>query len=180
MACVGDSIARNLCAGLMRVLGAPASAYLFDKHSNFERTIAVEGKDAVKVSFYWAPYPQNASETILQWRHEKKPSLIVTSVALWHMLHINDAADYGQELVRLSEATAEMLPKSPDVVKPVTVLTTGTEVHHERLLTVEKRAAMTSSAVDSYNEALQAAGALAPSGPFGMLDMFSVTYGKEI
>lgn len=178
VACVGDSIARNLCAGVMRVLGAPPSAFLFDKHTDFERTIAVEGQDAVKISFTWAPFPQNASETILGWRHEKKPALLVTSVALWHMLYEQDAAMYGQELIRLSEATAEMIPKLSDVAKPVTVLTTGTEVHHERLLTAEKRAAMTSVAVDAYNEALQGAGALAPSGPFGMLDMFAITYGK--
>jgi hypothetical protein len=39
---------------------------------------------------------------------------------------------------------------------------------------------MTPEAVDNYNKALQKAGVLAPQGPFGLLDMFSITYGCGI
>lgn len=179
VACVGDSIARNLCAGLMRAAGAPASAFFFDRHSDFERELSTcDGCDPVKVTFHWRPYPQNASELLSGWQHEKKPALVVTSVTLWHMLHVGDAEGFKKAMTALGKAAADMVPKLPEVSKPVAVLATGTETHVERMLSAAKRGAMTSAAVDAYNAAVAETGALAPQGVLGMLDMFAMTYGK--
>jgi hypothetical protein len=178
----------------MKVLGAPPSAFVFERHGDFERNITTAttmgnrnsggsggGVDSnVRVTFHWQPFPQNASNALLQWKHDKKPALIITSSTLWHMLHIRDQKSFGTDMASLAGVTSDMMPKLPDVPKPVAVLAVGTEVHAERLLSAEKRAAMTPKAVDGYNTALEKAGILAPRGPFGMLDMFSLTYGCGI
>ncbi|KAH7623976.1 hypothetical protein NADE_008789 [Nannochloris sp. 'desiccata'] len=193
VACVGDSIARNICASIMKLIGAPPSAFVFERHSDFERNISTtipaagETKSSrgdesgqVRVTFHWQPFPQNASNALLEWKHDKKPALIITSSTLWHMLHIRDQKLFGSDMTSLAAITSDMMPKLPEVPKPVAVLAVGTEVHAERLLSAEKRVAMTPEAVDSYNKALQKAEILAPLGPFGMLDMFSITYGCGI
>jgi hypothetical protein len=175
----------------MKVVGAPPSAFVFERHGDFERNISTTttnnkkstsggGDSQVRVTFHWQPFPQNASNALLEWRHDKKPALIITSSTLWHMLHIRDQKAFGTEMASLAGVTEEMMPKLPEVPKPVAVLAVGTEVHAERLMSVEKRAAMTPEAVDNYNKALQKAGVLAPQGPFGLLDMFSITYGCGI
>jgi hypothetical protein len=178
----------------MKILGAPPSAFVFERHGDFERIISTATTAAtgsnnnnnnndsgqVRVTFHWKPFPQNASNALSQWKHDKKPALIITSSTLWHMLHIKDEKSFGNDMASLAAVTSDMIPKLPEVPKPVTVLAVGTEVHAERLLSAEKRAAMTSEAVDSYNKALKKSGVLAPQGPFGLLDMFSITYGCGI
>lgn len=158
----------------MRSLGAEASAFIFQRHADFERSLPGN----ITVTFHWNPFPENTTLLMDTWRHERKPALIVTTTSLWHMLYYSDADLYRTQLERMLEATQNMLPKLPDVPKPVMVLATGTEVHPELLVTPAKRAAMTQKQVDAYNQALDDAGLLAPRGPFGMLDMFSMTHGE--
>ena len=174
IAFVGDSISRNLCVALLRMLGADASAFSFQRHSDFNRTLP----GGVSVSFHWRPFPENATALVSAWRHEKKPAVVIATTALWHMLYYTDDVAYRTRLSTLATATRDMLPKLPNVPKPLMVLATGSELHEEHLTSPAKRAAMTQQRVDAYNKAVQAAGVLAPEGPYGMLDLFSMTHGE--
>lgn len=158
----------------MRVLGAEPSAYVFERHADFQRSLPGN----VSITFHWRPFPENTTALITKWRYEKKPTLVVTTTSLWHMLYYTDADLYRTGLDALLSATRDMMPKLASTAKPHLILATGTEIHPQLLTAPAKREAMTPARVDAYNAALQASSLLAPRGPYGMLDMFSMTYGK--
>ena len=207
MACLGDSIARHICAGLMRTLGAPSSDFIFDKHGDFERLLDAnldatsndddddddddddtnDSDSLIRLTFHWHPFPENATQALSSWSRPTKPDVLITAVTLWHMLHLRSPEKFSTEVAALGAATTAFLQRGTGVgemhvqtAHPVVLLSTASEVHGEKLVSGEKRAAMTSGAVDAYNAAIERAGALAPQGPFGMLDMLSLTYGKSI
>lgn len=180
VAFVGDSIARNMCAALMRGLDAPPSAFVFDRHADFERAL----DPGVKLTFHWSPFPENTTALFTGWRRAKKPDVVVVTTALWHILHIGDAVRYERELRTLAAAAGAMLPKRGGgaPASPLLMVASATEVHPGRMTTPEKRASMTPAAVDAYNAALAASGALAAvggqGGSFGLLDLFQITHGE--
>jgi hypothetical protein len=187
IACVGDSIARNLCTAILRAVGSKDADAAIERHADFDRSFAgndgrhAHGKDVApsgNISFHWRPFPSNATELIAGWKHQRKPALAVVSVGLWHMLHVRDPGRYKDDVAALTQSTVETLPKLPGRPRPLMVMANNVEVHHDMLIAPEKRTAMTPDAVDAYNKGLNGAGALAPHGPYGLLDLFSLTHGE--
>jgi len=177
IAFVGDSIARNLCIALIRMLGtSPSDNFAFQRHSDFERKNLAGN---VSISFHWRPFPQNATSLFDSWRLQKRPDAIVTTTSLWHMLYYGNASGYGTQLKSLLSASRGLLATGRKKSKPLMVLATGTEVHKELLRNPVKREAMTPERVDSYNMALHDGDLLAPAGPFGVLDLFAITHGER-
>jgi hypothetical protein len=148
-------------------------AYVFHKHADFERVVG----SATKVTFHWAPYPPNATDLFNKWSSEDtRPDLIVSTTSLWHILHTHDAAAYKSELAALSTAAAKL---GTSTKPPLMLLASGTEVFSNQILSVPKRRYMTGSAVDAYNAEMVGSQALAPTGPFGLLDLFRLTWGEQ-
>jgi hypothetical protein len=189
LACVGDSVARLLCAAVLAAAGAPPEALVFERHADFERRLEGNGNgegDAV-VAFYWRPFPANATALLREWAGAAggaaagaaaRPDLVLVSAALWHMLHARDAAAFGAAVSELAGAAAALAAATPaSAPAPALVLASVTETHPARMAAAAKVAAMTPAAVDAYNAALAGAGALAPGGPLALLDASALTHG---
>jgi hypothetical protein len=178
VAFVGDSISRSVCVALMAALGAPAQAFTYDRHADFERAL----DPGVRVSFHWAPFPENATALVDRMRSgadgSAGPDVVLLATALWPMLHVRDAGAYGARLRELARASrAALAERWPANRQPVLLAAAATEVFPELLAAPAKREAMTPAAVDAYNRALAGSGLLAGEGPYGLLDMFALTHG---
>lgn len=94
------------------------------------------------------------------------------------MLHEQNVDGYQANIAAMAAAATDMIPTQlPETPRPMMVMSTGTEIHAEKLQSTAKRVAMTPVAVDTYNRAIQDAKVFLPNGPFGILDLFSMTYG---
>lgn len=121
MAFAGDSISRHLYAALLRLVGEPGQEVLL-RHQDFNHTIQVgpaslnsTSGDAnssapgssLRASFYWRPYPANLTQLLGQWGAAgggAAPTAAVLTPALWHLLHVSNASDYGQQMQQLGAA----------------------------------------------------------------------------
>ena len=185
IACVGDSIARNICLALLQ-LASPSDVPLgFERHADFHSIIhyndihkSQSSERNAQVSFFWAPFTQNVSDILSLWRTEKTPDIVVVSAGLWDMLYFNDKLEYTSKLEELSNVTKSLLTDYPAGRTPIMIYSTNVEVQHGLLTDPKKRKMMIPEAVDAYNTAIYESGILSPQGSYGILDMWSLTYGK--
>ena len=175
--CIGDSIARNICLAIMRLARPNEPPIIYQKHADFHHSVPVLNDNSLElngeISFYWKPFTHNATELLQHWQQEAQPHLILMSTGLWDMLYARSDAFFSSEIESLAQSSRSML--RTDSSGPLVVLANIVEVHHQLLTNPEKRKAMTPDAVDSYNEVIFKSFL---DGAYGILDMFSLTYGE--
>ncbi|XP_034591639.1 protein ALTERED XYLOGLUCAN 9-like [Setaria viridis] len=116
----GDSQARLLVLALLRLLLDPAAAAaaepeLFRRHSDYRATVPARG---ISVDFVWAPFESNLTRLLREDLRlaPRVPDVLVLGSGLWHMLHVTDAASYGDALASVAGAAKSL--RSPLLVPP--------------------------------------------------------------
>jgi hypothetical protein len=106
VAFVGDSVTRNLFTALVALLATPANPPPpMAKHADMH--FAASGD--LSIDFLWRPHPENVTATLRGWAGSAfAPDLLVTGVALWHVLHGTDSVRYEQSLLQLREAWTQL------------------------------------------------------------------------
>eukprot|EP00887_Chlorella_sp_A99_P000467 scaffold17.g467.t1 len=191
LAFAGDSISRQVYAALLRLVGSRGQEVQY-RHQDFNHTFAVEAPGSsgkghatartFAASFHWRPYPSNLTALVDEWGRgggRRAPDAALLSSALWHLLHVSNASEFGRELQQLRPAVTAL-------AGPVRrlVLASVVETFPNRMSAAAKRRFMRPVAVDAYNHQLVAANGtagngsaplLAAGGLFLLLDMFSLT-----
>ena len=116
----GDSVARNLYYSYARALGdadssghngtAPRHA---DIHAGFK---SPTGGANGQLGFLWAPYATNATARLKAMAGHLKggegrpgvEQVVVISTGLWDALNVRSEAQFGTDLVKLSQAIADL------------------------------------------------------------------------
>ncbi|KAF0928534.1 hypothetical protein E2562_005984 [Oryza meyeriana var. granulata] len=177
----GDSQARLLVLALLRLLLDPAAAAaaepeLFRRHSDYRATVPARG---ISVDFIWAPFESNLTRLL----HEdlrlapRSPDVLVLGSGLWHMLHVTDAAHYGDALASIADAAKSL--RSPLPVPPPHMFWLGLPrlVNH-MLNTDAKKAHMNDTMLQAYDLEVEQRGLLQrDGGPFLLLDVGKLTRG---
>jgi len=150
IAFVGDSIARNLLLALLVDLGAgDAKSINFERHANYEYN---DPQDRFRATLHWAPFPDNATNIITSWvtrsreRRNEKPSIVVLSVSLWHILHIHSEALFEQDI--------SILRLAMGALNTNTFVANAPEVFSTLLHDAKKKTYMIPERVDTYNKVL--------------------------
>ncbi|XP_010558659.1 PREDICTED: uncharacterized protein LOC104827223 [Tarenaya hassleriana] len=115
----GDSQARFVALSLLNLVldsGSEAmesaKADLFKRHSDYNILVKEIG---MKLDFVWAPYETNLTDLVIVYKKERKyPDVLMLGTGLWHMLHVNDASDYGDQLKKLRSNVESLGPFSPE------------------------------------------------------------------
>jgi hypothetical protein len=169
-------------------------------HEDFERTIPLRHHSSfssssmdLRATFHWRAYPENVTELIsandwsingkIDITDSKKPDWIVLSASLWHMLHIQSADRYTQDIRLLVKAIQHFYdikdsntPSSSSSSFPgIVIMTNCPETYPNKMTTAAKKAAMTPSDVDKYNTALEK-GIVSSDDMVTFLDIHDVTY----
>lgn len=180
IAFVGDSIARNVLLSLLVQIGAgDTHDIVFERHADYEYK---DPRDRFKVTLHWAPFPQNASDVIQSWmkREQKnkdmklapnhtRPSVVVVSVTLWHVLHIHDESSFERDM-----HTLRLVVESS---KLPTIVLNAPEVFVASLTDAAKKMYMVPERIDAYNTILTESLFLNhPSKSLVFLDVFNETY----
>jgi hypothetical protein len=177
-------------------------------HEDFERTIPLghhpsfsSSSMELRATFHWKAYPENITELIsandwsingnnsnndINKNNSKKPDWIVLSASLWHMLHIQSAERYTQDIGQLVKAmqhfydikdsnTPSSSPPPSSSSPGIVIMTNCPETYPNKMTTAAKKAAMTPSDVDKYNAALEKS-ILSSEDMITLLDIHAVTY----
>lgn len=179
----GDSQARLVVVSLLNLLLDPVTmegmqGELFKRHSDYNTVIQEIG---VTLDFVWAPYASNLTSFLFELKRKRRyPDVLVMASGLWHMLHVNDALDYGVELgsVRKSLLSLVAVSSDGDLVDSYTVrsphmfwLGLPTLVN-SMLNTEEKREKMNDVIQSSYDVRLYESKLLRETGgPLVLLDV---------
>ena len=176
IAFVGDSIARNVLLSLLIQVGAgDAKTITFERHADFEY-LDPEGR--FKATLHWAPFPDNATTIMTSWTKKSrakimdKPSAVVLSVSLWHILHMHDVALFEQEISILRLAMIALDTN--------TFVANAPEVFPTLLQDPKKQRYMVPQRIDAYNKVLTESLFLndntnGTSGVIVLLDVFNTT-----
>ncbi|KAH7557075.1 hypothetical protein JRO89_XS11G0042100 [Xanthoceras sorbifolium] len=121
----GDSQARLFVVSLLRLVLDEERMDSIEgdwlkRHSDYKLVIDEIG---MKLDFIWAPYETNLTHLIMKYKVKRTyPDVLVMGSGLWHMLHVNNASDYGARLLVLKNSVVSLLPISPELVTngPVT------------------------------------------------------------
>ncbi|KAL1348580.1 hypothetical protein HN51_024560 [Arachis hypogaea] len=153
---------------------------LFKRHSNYHVVVAEMG---MKLDFIWAPYTTNLTDLVMEFKENHVyPDLLVMGSGLWHMLHINNASEYGVELRVLRSSVASLLPISPEfgsvsVRSPHLFWLGMPTLVNSMLNTQEKKEKMTDLVTVEYEREVERSNILRKfGGPFQLLDMGSLSW----
>ena len=177
----GDSQARLLVLALLRLLLDPAAAAaaepeLFRRHSDYRAAVPARG---ISVDFVWAPFESNLTRLLREDLRlaPRLPDVLVLGSGLWHMLHVTDAASYGDALASVAGAAKSLRSQIP--VPPPHMFWLGLPhlVNH-MLNTDAKRAHMNGTMLRAYDREVDRRGVLrGDGGPFLLLDVGKLTQG---
>jgi hypothetical protein len=177
----GDSQARLLVLALLRLLLDPAAAAaaepeLFRRHSDYRAAVPARG---ISVDFVWAPFESNLTRLLREDLRlaPRVPDVLVLGSGLWHMLHVTDAASYGDALASVASAAKSL--RSPLPVPPPHMFWLGLPHLVSHMLNTEaKRAHMNGTMLHAYNrEADQRGLVRGDGGPCLLLDVGKLTQG---
>ncbi|KAK3153186.1 hypothetical protein QOZ80_2BG0168960 [Eleusine coracana subsp. coracana] len=177
----GDSQARLLVLALLRLLLDPAAAAaaepdLFRRHSDYRATVPARG---ISVDFVWAPFESNLTRLFREDLRlaPRVPDVLVLGSGLWHMLHVTDAASYGDALASVTAAANSL--RSPLPVPPPHMFWLGLPRLVNHMLNTEaKRAHMNDTMLRSYDREVDQRGLLRGNGgPCMLLDVGKLTQG---
>jgi len=150
IAFVGDSIARNLLLSLLIQLGAgDAKSIRFERHADFEYK---DPQERFRATLHWAPFPDSATNIMTSWltqprrRSSAKPSVVVLSVSLWHILHIHNAEMFERDISILRLAMVALDTN--------TFVANAPEVYPALLRDAKKQTYMVPQRIDEYNRLL--------------------------
>jgi hypothetical protein len=177
----GDSQARLLVLALLRLLLDPAAAAaaepeLFRRHSDYRAAVPARG---ISVDFVWAPFESNLTRLLREDLRlaPRLPDVLVLGSGLWHMLHVTDAASYGDALASVAGAAKSLRSQLP--VPPPHMFWLGLPhlVNH-MLNTDAKRAHMNGTMLRAYDREVDRRGVLrGDGGPFLLLDVGKLSQG---
>lgn len=111
----GDSQARFVALSLLNlVLGSGSEAMgsvreeLFKRHSDYSVVVKEIG---MKLDFVWAPYEKDLDDLVVSYKKRSKyPDVVIMGSGLWHMLHVNNASDFGFRLKELRSHVESLVP----------------------------------------------------------------------
>lgn len=160
---------------------------LFKRHSDYEIVVDDIG---MKLDYIWAPYVVNLTNLMTGLKQNRSyPDVLVMGAGLWHMLHVNNASDYGVALELLRSSVVSLLPFSPELGTdgPLTGSVSVRSLHlfwlgmpmliNGMLNTEEKREKMSDEIWHSYDRALRNSRILRRyGGPFLLLDIQSLSW----
>ena len=172
---LGDSVARLLCAALLRAVGESGAAQpVLDGHRSFQYPLAASGG---RVNFVWAPYAENVTATLQGWRQQGQvPDVLILGVSLWHMLHVHDVSAYAASLAGVRAELDAIAGEGRNARVAIFWMST-TALITPKLLTEEKRARLTADQIDSYITAAAAVLSLPAGPPCQLLDVHRLTAG---
>ena len=172
---LGDSVARLLCAALLRAVGDIGAAQpVLDGHRSFQYPLAAPGG---RVDFVWAPYAENVTAALQGWRQQGQvPDVLILGVSLWHMLHVHDVSAYAASLSGV-RAELDAIAGEGRNARVAMFWMSTTALITPKLLTDEKRARLTAGQIDAYNTAAWAALSLPAGPPCQLLDVHRLTAG---
>ena len=103
---VGDSVVRLVFNALVAALQSPSHPPPDPvRHADMH----FSGPAGLQASFLWRPYATNVTDELRAWRAAgAAPDVVVTGVALWHMLHDGDVAAYRAGLAALQQEWAAL------------------------------------------------------------------------
>jgi hypothetical protein len=175
----GDSQARLLVLALLRLLLDPAAATaaeadLFRRHSDYRAAVPARG---ISVDFVWAPFESNLTRLLREDLRlaPRVPDVLVLGSGLWHMLHVSDAARYGDALASVVAATNSLRSSLP--VPPPHMFWLGLPRLVNHMLNTEaKRAHMNETMLRAYDREVDRRGVLrGDGGPCLLLDVGMLT-----
>ncbi|XP_042503310.1 uncharacterized protein LOC122080438 isoform X2 [Macadamia integrifolia] len=111
----GDSQARLVVLSLLNLVMGPGEMEsvrgdLFKRHSDYRAVIDEIG---LKLDFVWAPYNRNLTSLLMDFKaNHQYPDVLVIGSGLWHMLHVNNASDYGVSLRWVRKSVVSLMPVS--------------------------------------------------------------------
>lgn len=111
----GDSQARFVALSLLNlVLGSGSEAMgsvreeLFKRHSDYSVVVKEIG---MNLDFVWAPYEKDLDDLVVSYKKRSKfPDVVIMGSGLWHMLHVNNASDFGFRLKELRSHVESLVP----------------------------------------------------------------------
>ncbi|KAH0465895.1 hypothetical protein IEQ34_005998 [Dendrobium chrysotoxum] len=178
----GDSQARLFVLSLLRLLLDPSDMEtvegdLFRRHSDYQIMISEHG---VKLDFVWSPFESNITSVLQKLRGGPRlPEVLVAGSGLWHMLHVNNASDYGENLASVRRSAASMVSpfSSGLAMQPPHMFWLGLPTLLNSMLnTEEKKEKMSKTVWDAYDQEVDGSGVLRPSGgSFVLLDIGSLS-----
>ncbi|EAZ16832.1 hypothetical protein OsJ_32303 [Oryza sativa Japonica Group] len=180
----GESGVRRGCLvlALLRLLVDPgpprraAEPELFRRHSDYRATVPARG---ISVDFVWAPFESNLTRLL----HEdlrlapRTPDVLVLGSGLWHMLHVTDAARYGDALASVVDAAKSL--RSPLPVPPPHMFWLGLPLLVNHMLNTDaKKVHMNDTILQAYDLEVEQRGLLQrDGGPFLLLDVGKLSRG---
>lgn len=154
----GDSEARLLVVSLLRLVFdeermASIEGDWFKRHNDYKLVMDETG---VTLDFVWTPYETNLTNLIMKYKVKSTClDVLVMGSGLWHLLHVNNASDYGACLQSLKNSVVSwVLPcsREPGINHPVTDSVSSRSPHlfwlgmpvliNEMLMTEAKRERM--------------------------------------
>lgn len=160
----GDSVARNLFSALLAFAGA--SPITTEKsHEDFYRYLPNLEAEAY---FFWQAYPTNLTDQLKTVPLNDRPHIIIVSVSLWHMLHMNSAVDFQRDLIDLQSVLANRFKVS------TRIFVTAPETFPDKMSSSTKKSNMSPMQVDEYNSVLDSL--LTPQGACVPLDLQALTW----
>lgn len=140
------------------------------------------------LDFIWAPYESNLTNFIKQYKDKRScPDVLVMGSGLWHLLHVNNASDYGSHLQLLRNSVLSVLPcfEGPGINHTVTysalirsahLFWLGMPVLVNEMLNQAKREKVIDGMCYAYERAVEESKLLQQAGgPFVLLDIKSLT-----
>ncbi|KAG7575808.1 hypothetical protein ISN45_Aa03g002600 [Arabidopsis thaliana x Arabidopsis arenosa] len=187
----GDSQARFVALSLLNlVLGSDSKVMesvrgdLFKRHSDYSIVVKEIG---MKLDFVWAPYEKDLDDLVVSYKKMKKyPDVVIMGTGLWHMLHVNNASDFGFRLKELSSHVESLVPLTPKEQEGGGSVS-GRSVHlfwigmpvliNGMLNTDEKKEKMSDTVWHEYDRSLGESKILRQmGGPLILLDIQSFTW----
>ncbi|CAN8269831.1 unnamed protein product [Cochlearia groenlandica] len=188
----GDSQARFFALSLLNlVLGSDSEAMgsvkddLFKRHSDYNILVKEIG---MKLHFVWAPYEKDLDDLLVSYKksNSKCPDVVIMGSGLWHMLHVNNASDFGFRLKHLKSHVESLVPFSLKVQQGEgSVLGRSTHMFwigmpvliNGMLNTDEKKEKMSDTVWHEYDRSLGESKILRQmGGPLVLLDVQSFTW----
>ncbi|XP_020572436.1 uncharacterized protein LOC110019193 [Phalaenopsis equestris] len=179
----GDSQARLLVLALLRLLldrsaMEAVEVDLFRRHSDYHTVISELG---MKLDFVWSPFESNITSLLQRLRGGPRlPEVLVAGSGLWHMLHVNNASDYGESLASVRKSAASIVPpfSSGLAMQPPHMFWLGMPTLLNPMLnTEEKKVKMSRIIWEAYDQEVDDSGVLRSSGgSFVLLDIGSLSH----
>ena len=157
---VGDSIARNVYASILRLAAREAEAHALsaqEKHRDWTHELV----DGGLAAFRWAPFARNVTATLRDaFDADASFEIVVLGATLWDALHVRSLETYESDLralaVRVAETTARA-SQTDSTPSPMFFWLAAPRVRDDALTDPAKRAHMTDAKVRAYGEAARRA-----------------------